>query len=69
MPLSTPEALDASLALINDGKGDVLMKGSVDTSTLMKAVLDEGKGIADRTGALGCGAAGVSRRRTTCGWS
>jgi phosphate butyryltransferase len=45
---SIPEALNASLALINDGKGDVLMKGSVDTSTLMKAVLDEGKGL--RTG-------------------
>jgi len=46
---STPaEALTASLALVNAGKGDVLMKGSVDTSTLMKAVLDEAKGL--RTG-------------------
>ncbi|MCC6395766.1 MAG: phosphate butyryltransferase [Bacteroidetes bacterium] len=46
---STPqEALKTSLALINDGKGDILMKGSVDTSTLMKAVLDETAGL--RTG-------------------
>ena len=45
---STREALDTALALIHGGNGDVLMKGSVDTSTLMKAVLDEGKGL--RTG-------------------
>jgi len=46
---STPqEALKTSLTLINDGKGDILMKGSVDTSTLMKAVLDETAGL--RTG-------------------
>jgi phosphate butyryltransferase len=46
---ATPqEALASALALINAGKGDVLMKGSVDTSTLMKAVLDETKGL--RTG-------------------
>jgi phosphate butyryltransferase len=45
---TTREALETSLALINGGKGDVLMKGSVDTSTLMKAVLDEAKGL--RTG-------------------
>lgn len=45
----TPQAaLAAALALINAGKGDVLMKGSVDTSTLMKAVLDESTGL--RTG-------------------
>lgn len=45
----TPHAaLAAALALINAGKGDVLMKGSVDTSTLMKAVLDETTGL--RTG-------------------
>lgn len=41
-------ALASALALIIDGKGDVLMKGSVDTSTLMKAVLDEATGL--RTG-------------------
>jgi phosphate butyryltransferase len=46
--LTTQETLASSLALINAGKGDVLMKGSVDTSTLMKAVLDETKGL--RTG-------------------
>jgi phosphate butyryltransferase len=43
-----PEALQASLTLIRAGQGDVLMKGSVDTSTLMKAVLDEATGL--RTG-------------------
>ncbi len=42
------EALVTALALINAGTGDVLMKGSVDTSTLMKAVLDESTGL--RTG-------------------
>ena len=45
---SPQEALTTSLALINDGKGDILMKGSVDTSTLMKAVLEETAGL--RTG-------------------
>jgi phosphate butyryltransferase len=45
---TSAEALTASLALINAGKGDVLMKGSVDTSTLMKSVLDETMGL--RTG-------------------
>ncbi len=45
---SPQEALKTSLALINDGKGDILMKGSVDTSTLMKAVLEETSGL--RTG-------------------
>ncbi len=42
------DALATSLAVINAGKGDILMKGSVDTSTLMKGVLDETKGL--RTG-------------------
>ena len=46
--LTPHDALAASLTLINAGKGDILMKGSVDTSTLMKAVLDETKGL--RTG-------------------
>jgi len=45
---TTQEALQTSLALVRSGKGDVLMKGSVDTSTLMKAVLDETTGL--RTG-------------------
>ena len=45
---SPQEALTISLALINEGKGDILMKGSVDTSTLMKAVLEETAGL--RTG-------------------
>lgn len=45
---SSGEALRTALALIGQGQGDVLMKGSVDTSTLMKAVLDEAAGL--RTG-------------------
>jgi len=43
-------ALDLSLRLAKDGKGDILMKGSVDTSTMMKAVLSEDSGL--RTGHL-----------------
>ncbi len=46
--VSVHDALKISLTLIRSGKGDVLMKGSVDTSTLMKAILDETTGL--RTG-------------------
>ena len=45
---TVPDALHTALSLIRSGQGDVLMKGSVDTSTLMKAVLDEATGL--RTG-------------------
>jgi phosphate butyryltransferase len=38
-------ALRASIGLIRDGKGDLLMKGGIDTSTMMKAVLKEDAGI------------------------
>jgi len=43
-------ALEKSIELIRQGKGDVLLKGGVDTGTLMKAVLHEESGI--RTGRL-----------------
>lgn len=39
------EALRTSIELVRDGKGDVLMKGGVDTSTMMKAVLREDSGL------------------------
>lgn len=39
------DALRASIALVSDGHGDILMKGGVDTSTMMKAVLREDAGI------------------------
>jgi phosphate butyryltransferase len=44
------DALRVSIGLVRDGKGDILMKGGIDTSTLMKAVLEESAGI--RTGRL-----------------
>jgi len=44
------DALRASIELIREGKGDILMKGGIDTATLMKAVLSESAGI--RTGSL-----------------
>jgi phosphate butyryltransferase len=44
------EALRASIALVKGGRGGILMKGGVDTSTMMKAVLQEGSGL--RTGRL-----------------
>ncbi len=47
---SIPAALRKAIGIINDGKGDILLKGSVDTSTMMKAVLQEDSGI--RTGRL-----------------
>lgn len=44
------EALNRSIELAAEGHADILMKGSVDTSTMMKAVLREGSGL--RTGRL-----------------
>lgn len=43
-------ALQTGIELVRDEKADILMKGSVDTGTMMKAVLDEGSGL--RTGRL-----------------
>ena len=39
------EALRSSIKLVSEGHGDILMKGGVDTSTMMKAVLKEDAGI------------------------
>jgi phosphate butyryltransferase len=40
VPCSTTErALSTCMELLRDGRGDILLKGSVDTGTLMKAVL------------------------------
>ncbi|HTK82669.1 MAG TPA: bifunctional enoyl-CoA hydratase/phosphate acetyltransferase [Bacteroidota bacterium] len=41
-------ALRTSLELIAEGRGDILMKGGIDTSTMMKAVLREEAGIRDQ---------------------
>jgi phosphate butyryltransferase len=43
-------ALRAAINAVRDEKADILMKGSVDTGTMMKAVLEEGSGL--RTGRL-----------------
>jgi phosphate butyryltransferase len=43
-------ALESSIGLARDQKADVLMKGSVDTSTMMRTVLQESSGL--RTGRL-----------------
>lgn len=43
-------ALGTALGLVAAGKADILMKGGIDTSSMMKAVLKEGAGI--RTGRL-----------------
>jgi phosphate butyryltransferase len=43
-------ALQQSVAVAREGHADILMKGSVDTSTMMKAVLDQEAGI--RTGRI-----------------
>lgn len=40
-----PEALKLSIELIAQRKADILMKGGVDTSTMMKAVLREDAGV------------------------
>jgi phosphotransacetylase len=42
---SIPDALRASIKLVADGHGDILMKGGVDTSTMMKAVLRDDAGV------------------------
>ena len=39
------EAAKASVKLVSDGKGDFLMKGLIDTSILLKAVLDKEIGL------------------------
>jgi phosphate butyryltransferase len=44
------EALTAALELLRKKSGDILLKGSLDTATLMRAVLDENAGL--RTGRL-----------------
>ena len=44
------EALQWAIELVRNGRADVLMKGGVDTSTMMKAVLKEDAGL--RTGRL-----------------
>ncbi len=43
-------ALQKAIEIVRDGKADIIMKGGVDTSTMMKALLQEGAGI--RTGRL-----------------
>jgi phosphate butyryltransferase len=43
-------ALKKSIELINNGEGDILLKGGIDTSSMMKGVLSEDSGI--RTGRL-----------------
>jgi phosphate butyryltransferase len=43
-------ALRESITAVRDGRADILMKGSVDTSAMMKAVLDQEAGI--RTGRI-----------------
>ena len=43
-------ALQFSLSLVRSGEGEILMKGSLDTATMMKAVLAEENGL--RTGRL-----------------
>lgn len=39
------DALRVAIGLVKDGHGDILMKGGVDTSTMMKAVLREDGGL------------------------
>ncbi len=39
------KAVEVSVKLIRDGKGDILMKGNVPTSTLLKGVLDKEWGL------------------------
>jgi phosphate butyryltransferase len=43
-------AIQMAISLIREGKGDLILKGGVDTGTLMKALLQEEAGI--RTGRL-----------------
>jgi phosphate butyryltransferase len=42
---SVQDALRAAITLVSEGHGDILMKGGVDTSTMMKAVLRDDAGI------------------------
>jgi len=42
---SPQDALRKAVDLLRRGKGDILMKGGIDTSTMMKAVLQEDAGI------------------------
>ncbi len=44
------DSVRAGMTLLHDGEADILMKGSIDTATLMKAVLEEKSGL--RTGRL-----------------
>lgn len=46
----TSGALRTAIELVRDQKADILMKGSVDTGTMMRAVLEEESGL--RTGRL-----------------
>lgn len=48
--LDTAETIKKSIHLVNDGTCSILMKGSVDTSTLMKAIFDPANNM--RTGML-----------------
>lgn len=41
------ECAQAAVSLVRDGRGDVLMKGILETSTLMRAVLNRESGIRD----------------------
>lgn len=47
---SATEALRQAIEILRTGKGDILMKGGIDTSSMMKAVLHEDAGM--RTGRL-----------------
>lgn len=42
---TTEEAMGVALRLVREGKGDILLKGGIDTSTMMRAVLQESSGI------------------------
>ncbi|HEV8537278.1 MAG TPA: bifunctional enoyl-CoA hydratase/phosphate acetyltransferase [Bacteroidota bacterium] len=47
---NTTEAMRTAIELVRDGRADILLKGGIDTATMMKAVLQEDAGI--RTGRL-----------------
>ncbi len=42
---NTQVASQEAVSAVNDGRADFLMKGDVDTATLLKAVMDEEKGL------------------------
>jgi phosphate butyryltransferase len=48
--VSVQEGLDLCMSLLRESRGGILLKGSVDTATLLRAVLDEKNGL--RTGRL-----------------